>query len=92
MKRLALVLLVAIGVVVGVLVFRAVTFPSRQPPLESAVTVDVDADVAANRFAGAIRFPTISYLEEGRTDSAAFRGLHASPAGRVPPGAPAFAS
>ncbi len=76
MKKLILFLLAAVAALFVVLVVRTVTFASKQPPLEAAVAVDIDAEAAANRFAGAIRFPTISYLEEGRTDSAAFRGLH----------------
>ncbi len=76
MKKLAIFLLAGVTAVLVVLAARTVTFASKQLPLEAAIGVEIDAGAAANRFAGAIRFPTVSYLEEGRTDSSAFRGLH----------------
>ena len=37
---------------------------------------ELDEMVLAQRLAGAIRFPTISYIDYTRTDTAAFHGLH----------------
>ena len=64
-----LVLAAAVGV-------RAATLESRQIHAEAVKDLVIDARAAAERLAGAIRFPTISH-EEGRdVEAEAFRGLH----------------
>jgi carboxypeptidase PM20D1 len=75
-KKLLLTLVGAAAVLLGVLVFRAESMPSLQPPDASAVRIEVDQDAAVERFAGAIRIPTISNERVEDTDSAAFRALH----------------
>lgn len=56
---LALVTLVVL-VITGVLVVRAATVSSRQPVVEPAPAGPVDAQAAAERLAGALRYPTLS--------------------------------
>lgn len=71
---LALVgLILVVGVVVSV---RAVRLPSLQGEAQAAVSIDVDADAAVQRFAGAVRIPTISNERVEDTDTAAFLTLH----------------
>ncbi len=43
----------------------------------TAIQHELDQMALAQRLAGAIRFPTISYMDYTRTDAAAFRRLHA---------------
>jgi len=75
MRRLLLVLVLALVALATVLVSRAMRFRLPPPPA-TRTAVAIDADSAAARLAGAIRFPTIT-REDGVTDSATFRGLHA---------------
>jgi carboxypeptidase PM20D1 len=55
---------------------RAARLPSRQGEPQEAVAIAVDADAAVQRFAGAIRIPTISHERVEDTDTAAFLALH----------------
>jgi carboxypeptidase PM20D1 len=82
MRRLLLALVLALVALGGVLVSRAMKFRPPPPPA-TRVTVPIDADSAAARLAGAIRFVTVT-REDGVTDSAAFRGLHAYLAAAYP--------
>jgi carboxypeptidase PM20D1 len=74
-------LLVALGlgllVLVGVLLVRTATFGSRQLAVEPAPTVAIDAAAAAQRLAGALRIPTISWEDPARRSAAPFQALHA---------------
>jgi carboxypeptidase PM20D1 len=75
-KKLLLALL-AIALVLGtVVVARAVRLPTRQGEPVAPVSIEVDADAAVQRFAGAIRIPTISWERVEDTDTAAFLTLH----------------
>lgn len=76
---LALLLLLAAAMVV-----RASTLQSRQPAGEGSVHVALDSAGAVERFAGAIRIPTISLEDTQAIDSAAFRALHAYLADNFP--------
>lgn len=75
-KRILLGVMGLLAVVTAVLVVRTLRFTSRQDRGVQHVTVPVDSAAALERFAGALRFETVSYQERSRTDSVAFRSLH----------------
>jgi carboxypeptidase PM20D1 len=78
MIKKTLLVLVALTVVLGAVVFvRALRLPSLQTAAEEAVHITVDTAGAVERFAGAIRIPTISHERVEDTDSTSFRALHA---------------
>lgn len=76
-KKLSLALLSLFGVLAASLVFRAQTMPSLQPQGVAPVSIAVDEAATLQRFAGAIRIPTISHEESEGTDTAQFLALHA---------------
>lgn len=76
-KKLGLASLLAVVALLAVMSVRAARMPSLQPPAEAGVDVPVDAEAAAQRLAGSVRFPTISHERVEDTDTAAFLGLHA---------------
>ena len=75
-KKIFLVLGAIVVVLAAVMSVRAARMPSRQAAADGAPSIEVDADAAAQRFAGAIRFPTISHERVEDTDTAAFVALH----------------
>src|SRR4030095_2539054 len=76
MKRTLAVLGLALLALVAVLVVRTATVKSRQIQAESVKDLAVDSRAAAERLAGAIRFPTISHEDGKNVEAEAFRGLH----------------
>ncbi|HYP86051.1 M20 family peptidase [Variovorax sp.] len=83
-KRAFLFLLLALVVLAAVLGIRTWRTPSRQvaaPPLQK---VPVDAQAAAARLAGAVRFRTISSLDDPHANDDQFAGLHAYLAQQFP--------
>jgi carboxypeptidase PM20D1 len=77
MKKILKVLAVALLVLLAVLIARAFLLPSRQIQAQAVPPdVQVDAQAAASRLAGALRFQTISREGAGPVDPAAFVGLH----------------
>lgn len=87
MRRVFLLVLVLALVPAGVVLARAVMAESRQvgfpgvdaPEAVALVTATLpplDPNAAAERFAGALRFPTISHGSPQPHDTAAFQGLH----------------
>jgi carboxypeptidase PM20D1 len=74
---LAAVLLTALVVVLVVNAVRAGAGPAEVSSV-APVAVAVDSAGAIERFARAVRVPTISYDEASRTDTAAFRAFHES--------------
>ncbi|MGD8321750.1 MAG: M20 family peptidase [Gemmatimonadota bacterium] len=76
-KKLFLTLLAVVVVIAAVVVVRANRMESHQVATDAGPPADiqVDADAAARRFAGAIRFPTISHEDVEDTDTATFRAL-----------------
>lgn len=73
--------LAGIGLVIfalgTVLVVRTLRVPAPPPaPAGSGAGLALDTAAAAERLAGAIRFPTVSYASGGPIDTAAFQGLH----------------
>lgn len=75
-KKILLGLAALAVALLGVMSVRAARMPSRQGAPEAAVAIAVDTAAAVARFAGAIRFPTISHERVEDTDTAAFLGLH----------------
>lgn len=75
-KKTILALLALVLVLAVVVSVRAVRLPSLQGEAQAPVSIDVDADAAVQRFAGAIRIPTISNERVEDTDTAAFLALH----------------
>jgi len=76
MKRLLLLFAVVVIVVGGIGVFRAMQVKSRQVPPGTPSKIAVDAAKAAERLAGAIQIPTISWGDVSRRDARAFASLH----------------
>lgn len=77
MKKILLALLAAVVVLGAVLLVRASSLESRQPPAPEPVQVAVDADAVASHLSEAIGYPTVSYDDRSNLDREAFLGLHA---------------
>lgn len=84
MKKLILALVATLIVVAAVVLVRAAGLRSLQPEAPPPTTLDVDSAGAVERFAGAIRIPTVSHERVEDTDSAAFRAFHAYLTERYP--------
>ncbi len=76
MRRFLIVLGLGCGVLVSVLVFRALRMPSTQVPAPVAAPLELDAAAHAERLGAAIRLQTISPVVEADRDPEAFRALH----------------
>ena len=76
MKRALLLLGLALLALVAVVLLRTVTVESKQIEVEPVVDLTVDANAAAQRLAGAVRFPTVSHEAGAQVESEAFLGLH----------------
>jgi carboxypeptidase PM20D1 len=76
MKRILLVLGAVLVLLLAVVLARTAMVESKQVRAEPVTDLTVDARAAAERLAGAIRFPTISHEGGARVEDAAFRGLH----------------
>lgn len=75
MKKLALVVGVALLALAAVVVGRAVRAASRQVQVEPAPPVVIDAERAAAGLSEAIRFKTVSNQDPAQFDAAQFAGL-----------------
>lgn len=62
--------------IVAIVAARTASLASRQPAVEPAADVALDAAAAAQRLAGALRFRTISYQDSMLFDVAEFRRFH----------------
>jgi carboxypeptidase PM20D1 len=76
LKRIALIVLVLLLATLGIVAIRTMRVRSRQPPPGTAATIEIDPRAAADRLAGAIRFPTISWGDATKRDTAGFLALH----------------
>lgn len=76
MKRALALLGLALLLLAAVLIGRASLARSRQIATQPVNDIQIDAQAAAERLAGAVRFPTISHEEKGKVERAAFLGLH----------------
>ncbi len=79
MKKLFASVLILVVVLVAVVLFRAGSaYPDRQvAPATLGELPQFDEDAAVSRFAGALRFPTISYDDRSNFDAASFEALRA---------------
>jgi carboxypeptidase PM20D1 len=75
-KLLLVIVLLAVSLAVA-LISRTLRFGSKQVADATRVEIPVAAEAAVRRIAGALRFETVSYQDRSRTDSSAFRALHA---------------
>lgn len=79
MRRVLVAIVLIVVVIFGVMVIRAA---GMKPPTMAAAPPDsgpaltIDSAGAADRLAGAVRFPTVSLSSGGPIDTAAFLGLH----------------
>ncbi|MCP3097450.1 M20 family peptidase [Myxococcus sp. K15C18031901] len=76
MKRLLLFILGGLLLLTGVLCVRTLGFSTRQVTPEPPAALQVDADAAAERLAGALRFKTVAASDGSPGEDAAFDGLH----------------
>ena len=75
MRRLAPLFGLAILLTLGVVVARTFRLPSAEQGPVATREVPIPSG-AAERLAGAIRFPTISYEDAASFDPAPFKALH----------------
>ena len=80
LRRALLTLAGVVGVLSAVIVVDAIRAAGGPAEASSVapVAVTVDSAGALDRFARAVRIPTVSYDEASRTDTAAFRAFHES--------------
>ena len=71
-----LLVLAALLLLLAVLVVRALRLRSRQGAAAPSAGGGATGGSAAEHLAGAVRFPTISYVDPARFDRQAFLGLH----------------
>ena len=81
MRKILKISALALLLLLAVLIVRAFLLPSRQVPASPASSapagnIEVDANAAAARLAGALRFQTISREGSGPVDPEAFLALH----------------
>lgn len=77
MKRVILLIGLAAVILLAVMVGNTLRVPAPPPPPTQVGTgIRFDEAAAAERLAGAVRFPTVSYASGGPIDTAAFLGLH----------------
>ncbi len=73
MKRLLLVFVAAVVLLAAVVLVRTLRYATRQVGVQPATDLTVDAAAAAQRFAGALKFKTISYQDSTQFDAGEFR-------------------
>src|SRR5882757_5940596 len=83
-RNILALLVAAIAVLAGVLLFNVSTLISRQIQVAAAPRVQVDEQGAAARLGEAIRFQTISNFLNPDSDAEALRGLQAHIASSFP--------
>ncbi|MDP6977097.1 MAG: M20 family peptidase [Myxococcota bacterium] len=76
MRFSARVLLFALALLLAIVVFRTLSFESRQIESAPAAVAEVDAAAAADRLARGLRHRTISHSLEGPVEAEAFLALH----------------
>ncbi len=74
-KRILLFLLITLLALVGVLLFNAFRFKSKQLSVDTIPAPEI-TDVAIQRFQEAIKYKTISHSDPALLDSSAFFGFH----------------
>ena len=72
MKRVALGLLAALALLLAVVGVRTAALSPRRPAAAPVPTVAIDEAAAAQRFAGGLRFQTVSHEDPAQNDAAQF--------------------
>lgn len=75
-RRVALIIVLALAVLVGVLLFRTFTNTSRQIEVSPAPTISLDQDAVAKHLAGAIAHKTISFQAPWEVRGDEFKQFH----------------
>jgi carboxypeptidase PM20D1 len=75
-KKIFVACAVALVVLVVIVSINALRLRPDTVAFDTVRPIELDRDALVDRFAGAIRFPTISHEDIEDTDSVAFRGLH----------------
>ena len=75
MKKFLLILFSALLLLAAVLIFKTLSFKSKQIAVDSVPLYPTD-EAAVQRLSDAIKFKTISYQDSGRMDTSQFYGLH----------------
>jgi len=76
MKKLSLTILGILAILVGMILVRAVTFPSRQLQVVPAQAIAIDRDGMLKRLSEAIQFKTISFQEPTDAFAQEFARFH----------------
>ncbi len=76
MKKILALLGFLLVLVIAVLLLRMILVKSEQVQTAPVTDLTIDARAAAERLAGAIRFPTVSHEGGANVEAAAFQGLH----------------
>jgi carboxypeptidase PM20D1 len=77
MKKLSLTVLIIVATLVGVMLVRTVTFPSRQLQVGPVQAITIDRDGMLKRFSEAIRFKTTSFQDPSDASAQEFTRFHA---------------
>ncbi len=79
MNRLLIFVLAVVVAILSTMAVRTVLLqaPAAAISAGTPTALAIDSQGAAERLAGAVRFPTVSLTSGGPIDTAAFRGLHA---------------
>ncbi len=75
MKRILLIIFSSVLLLAAVLIFRTLSFHSKQISVEAVPLYKTD-DATIQRLSEAIQFKTISYQDSGKMDTSQFNGLH----------------
>lgn len=75
MKKILLIIFSASIIFAAILIFRTLSFKSKQIKTAVAEQYAVDAS-AVQRLSGAIKFETVSFQDSGKTDTAEFLAFH----------------
>jgi carboxypeptidase PM20D1 len=75
-KKLLAVLGLFLVLLIASLFLRLTLLDSKQVHTEPVTDLRIDANAAAARLAGAVRFPTVSHENGANVEAAAFQGLH----------------
>lgn len=76
MKKGLLVLVIAVVVLLGVMIARALMFSSNQLPVREVTLVDVDTEAAVSHLAESVRIESISFWAPTPDGLKAFRAFH----------------
>ncbi len=76
MKKIILALLLCVVVICAVVLFKALTFTSKQVEAEPMASITIDKQRAAKNLSQAIQYKTISSQDSSKFDAAQFTAFH----------------